>query len=340
MGHPPELASLERPYFLTLMYGGSLLFLVKAALASYFSGIGRTRVVMISDVLGVIVNVPLSYLLIFGRLGLPELGIVGAALGTVIAAALSIVVYLLFYFNAFHREQFSVLQSFHFSPGIMRRYLRLGLPSGLEVFIALGTFNTFLLLYQSYGVAEGAAMAIVFNWDMLSFVPLMGLSIAIMSLIGRYVGAGDMSRATQVISSGFLIGVGYSGVLGLCFFLFRVPLMEVFATPGQDFSVIRELGARMMVGMACYVIADSVVLVCSGALRGAGDTRWLMIASTLTHVGMLLLQCLVILYWQLGALISWWLFVATLIINAMLYGSRVFGGRWRQPDRLARVMAD
>jgi MATE family multidrug resistance protein len=78
----------------------------------------------------------------------------------------------------------------------MRRYLRLGLPSGFEVLISMGTFSVFLLLFQSYGVSEGAAMAIVFNWDMLSFIPLMGLNIALMSMIGRTVGAGDMSRTT------------------------------------------------------------------------------------------------------------------------------------------------
>lgn len=339
MGHEPALAALERPYFMTLMCG-AFPFLVKSALASYFSGIGRTRVVMISDVLGVLLNIPLSYLLIFGYLGLPKLGIVGAALGTVIASGFTIGIYLLFYFNRIHRLQFHVADSFRVVPGILRRYLRLGFPSGLELLVAMGTFNTFLLIYQAYGVNEGAAMAIVFNWDMLSFVPLMGLNIAIMSLIGRYVGAGDLSRATQVISSGFLIGILYSGLLGLFFYLYRVPLIEVFATPGQDFSAIIELGARMMVGMACYVMADAVVLVCSGTLRGAGDTRWLMIASMLIHVAMLLVQLLVILYWQFGPLISWWVFVATLIINAAIYALRVFGGRWRQPERLANVMAE
>jgi len=339
MGHTPELAALERPYFLTLMCG-AFLFLCKSALASYFSGIGRTRVVMISDVLGVLLNIPLSYLLIFGRFGLPELGIVGAALGTVVAGAFTIGIYLLFYCHPVHRQQFRVAASLRLVPGILRRYLRLGLPSGLEMLVAMGTFNIFLLLYQSYGVSEGAAMAIVFNWDMLSFVPLMGLNIAIMSLIGRSVGAGDLSLATQVVSSGFLIGITYSGVLGLTFFLFRVPLIELFAAPGQDFSAVLALGTKMMIGMACYVMADAVVLVCSGTLRGAGDTRWLMVASMLIHVGMLLVQLLVILYWQFGPLISWWVFVATLIINALIYAIRVVQGRWRHPERLARVMAD
>ena len=339
MGHAPEQVALEQPYFLTLV-GGGLLFLIKTVLASYFSGIGRTRVVMIADVIGVIVNIPLSYALIFGRVGLPELGIVGAALGTVIAAGLTIVVYLAFYFNAIHAERFKVRESFVYAPGIMRRYLRLGLPSGLEVFIGMGTFNVFLLLFQSYGIAEGAAMAIVFNWDMLSFVPLMGLNIALMSMVGRTVGAGDMSRTNEVIASGFVIGVGYSGFLGLLFIFFREPLLMVFATPGMDFSPILAIGAPMMVGMATYVVADSLVLVCSGVLRGAGDTHWLMVASVTIHILMLIVQILVIVVWELGPLTSWGVFVATLILNALIYLRRALSSRWRAPERLARVMAE
>jgi MATE family multidrug resistance protein len=338
MGHAPEQVALEQPYFLTFIAGG-LVFLIKTVLGSYFSGIGRTRVVMIADLIGVLLNIPLTYVLIFGLFGLPALGIVGAALGTVVAALLSIGVYLLFYFNAIHAKRFKVQASFVYTPAIMRRYVRLGLPSGLEVFIGMGTFNVFLLLFQSYGIAEGAAMAIVFNWDMLSFVPLMGLNIAIMSMTGRYVGAGDMSRTNEVIAAGFLIGACYSGFMGIMFIVFRDSLLGVFATPGQDFSEILAVGAPMMIGMAMYVVADSLILVSGGVLRGAGDTHWLMITSVTIHVLMLVVQVLVILVWELGALVSWGVFVATLIVNSLVYLWRVLGTRWRSAERLDRVMA-
>ncbi len=339
MGHEAEQVELETQYYFALM-AGAILTLVKTCFASYFSGIGRTRVVMISDVIGVACNIPLSWMLIFGHFGLPALGIVGAGIGTVLATGVTLSVYLLFYLNRTHRQQFSVAQSFAFNAGIMRRYVRLGFPSGFEMFIGAATFNLFLLLFQSYGVDEGAAMAIVFNWDMLSYVPLIGLNIAVMSLIGRYVGAGDLSRANQVISSGFIIALGYSAVLGLCFIIFRIELMDVFQTPEDDFASIRELGAKMMIGMATYVMADAVILVCSGTLRGAGDTRWLMTASILIHLAMLAVQVLVIKGMTLPPLVSWWVFVGTLIWLAVTYLLRVLRGRWRRPERLARVMLE
>lgn len=339
MGHAPDLAALERPYFLTMIFG-ALAFLVKTVLASYFSGIGRTRVVMIADLIGVAMNVPLSYALIFGRWGMPELGITGAALGTVAASFLTILIYLMFYLNPVHATRFSVRASLVFSAPILRRYLRLGLPSAFELLVAMGTFNLFLLLFQSYGVAAGAAMAIVFNWDMLSFVPLMGLNIAIMSLTGRAVGAGDISRANEVISAGFFLAVSYAGTLAVIFIIFRETLINVFATPGADFSAVLAIGAPMMIGMGTYLIADGLILVSSGVLRGAGDTRWLMTTSMIVHVLMLLAQLVAIVHLALPPLVSWWVFVTTLLINAAIYLHRVLGVRWRQPERLARVMAD
>jgi MATE family, multidrug efflux pump len=339
MGHAPEQVELELQYFYILM-GGSYFNLVKACIASYFSGIGRTKVVMVSDVLGVLLNIPLTWALVFGKAGLPELGIAGAALSTVVASVFSIGLFFAFYFSRSHRLQFNVMASFHFDLGITRRYLRLGTPSGLESFLNTATFNLFLLMFQSYGVVQGAAMAIVFNWDMLSFVPMIGLNIGVMSLIGRFVGANDMARTNQVISSGFIAALGYSGLLAVLFLIFRVPLIDVFATSDQNFHEIRELASNMMIGLATYMLADAVILISGGALRGAGDTRWIMVTSVSVHLVMLVAQYFIIMVYDFGPVVSWWAFVLMLISLAAIYLGRLLGGVWRHPDRLARVMLE
>lgn len=338
LGHEAVQVPLEQAYFEILMYG-AVFALIKAALASYFSGIGRTRVVMFADVIGTAVNVPLSWVLIFGNFGFPALGIQGAALGTVLATIVSIGVFLAFYLNANHRAQFFVDRSWRFDRTIMRRYLRLGMPSGLETFMNVATFNLFLLLFQSYGVVEGAAMAIVFNWDMLSFIPMIGLNIAVMSLIGRFVGAGDMRRANEVIAAGFMLAFAYAGTLSVVFLLFRVELVAFFDTGEPDFSAIVAIGSQMMLGLVSYMLADATILISGAVLRGAGDTKWIMLTSTSLHWLMLVIQYFTIVVYQLEALISWWVFVATLLILALIYLVRLLGNTWRQPDRLAKVMA-
>jgi MATE family multidrug resistance protein len=339
LGHEPAQVPLEKIYFSILMAGG-LFFLLKAGLASYFSGIGRTSVVMIADLLGTALNIPLSWALIFGKLGLPQLGIAGAALGSIVATIFAIGVFLYFYLSADHQRQFHVRDSWRFDRGIMRRYLRLGLPSGMESFMNMGTFNLFLLLFQSYGVVQGAAMAIVFNWDMFSFIPLIGLNIGVMSLIGRHVGIGDMRRANQVISSGFILALSYSSVLAIIFLVFRGSLVAVFDTQEEQFAEIQELASYMMIGLVTYMLADAIMLISGGALRGAGDTRWLMVTSVSVHSLMLLAQYFIIIVFGYDPRVSWWVFVAMLIILALLYLGRLLGGTWRQDDRLERVMTE
>ncbi|MBE9539437.1 MAG: MATE family efflux transporter [Proteobacteria bacterium] len=339
MGHDPRQVELERVYFYILM-GGSVFTLMKMCIASYFSGIGRTKVVMICDVCGMLLNVPLSYALIFGKFGLPTLGIAGAALGTVVASLFALALFFSFYLAKEHREKFNVLASFRYDGKILKRYLRLGVPSGFELFMNVATFNLFLLMFQSYGVPQGAAMAIVFNWDMLSFVPMIGLHIGVMSLIGRFVGANDMARVNQVIAAGFVVAIVYSGTLGLLFINYRVPLVEIFATPTGDFSEISDLASFMMIGLSSYVVADAILLIAGGALRGAGDTRWLMITSISLHWIMLVAQYFIIMVWELGPRAAWWAFVAMIISLALVYLYRLLGDVWRHPERLARVMAD
>ena len=339
MGHDPEQVELSRVYFLILM-SGVLVTLAKACISSYFAGIGRTNVVMICDVFGLVINVPLSYAMVFGEFGFPELGIVGAGISTVIATILAFLLFVAFYLHKEHRETFSVMQSFRLDTKILRRYWRLGFPSGLELFLNVAAFNLFLLMFQSYGVAEGAAAAIVFNWDILSFIPMIGLNIGIISMIGRFVGARDMARVNQVMTASFAIAMSYTLLLMILYISFRYPLVEVFAPPRGDFSAIRELAAYMMIGLSTYVLADGVIMVTSGVLRGAGDTRWMMIASVTLHWAMLVAQFFIIQVFRFSPRVSWLTFVAMILVIAVVYSLRVKGNRWRDPDVLERVMAE
>jgi MATE family multidrug resistance protein len=278
--------------------------------------------------------------MVFGKLGFPELGIAGAAIGTLVATLFSLILFFCFYLQKEHRATFRVLESFSLDKAILKRFLRLGFPSGAELFLNVAAFNLFLLMFQSYGVVQGASAAIVLNWDILSFVPMMGLNIAVISLIGRFVGAGDMAKTNEVISAAFLLGLCYSAVLASIFILFRFPLVEVFAPPGGDFGEIRTLSAFMMIGLSTYAMADAVILVSGGVLRGAGDTRWLMTASVTLHWAMLVAQYFIIVVLQYGPKVSWWAFAVMILSIAVVYSLRLKGGRWRDPEALKLVMAE
>lgn len=339
MGHTPEQVVLEQTYFDILIFA-SFVMLIKTVLSSFFSGIGRTRVVMLCEVLGIVFNIPIAYVLIFGKLGFPPLGMAGAAWATVLSTVLTIVVYLLVYLSHYNRARFSVGKSLVFDKGISKRYIRLGFPSGLEMFLNVAAFNMFLLMFHSYGITEAASATIVFNWDILSFVPLLGLNIAVMSLIGRAVGANDMSTTSEVTAAGYVLGLGYSLILAACFLGFRHNLVDLFIFDESGAQGIRLLAGFMMVGLSCYVLCEGVLQVAAGVLRGAGDTHWCMWASVSLHWAMLVSQYLIIRVFLLGPQVSWIAFVVMIFMIVVVFLWRLQSNRWRDPERLKAVMAE
>jgi MATE family multidrug resistance protein len=208
------------------------------------------------------------------------------------------------------------------------------------MFLNVAAFNLFLLMFQSYGIAEAASAAIVFNWDILSFVPMIGLNLGIISLVGRFVGARNMERVNEVMTAAFTLGLSYSAMLAVIYISWRYPLVEVFAPPSGDFTAIRELSSFMMIGLSSYVMADAVILVSGGILRGAGDTRWLMVASVSLHWAMLVAQFFIIRVLKLSPDVSWIAFCVLVFSIALVYALRLRSPQWRAPEALERVMAE
>jgi MATE family multidrug resistance protein len=169
---------------------------------------------------------------------------------------------------------------------------------------------------------------------------MIGLHVGVISLIGRFVGARDMARTNEVMTAAFTVALAYSAMLAIVYITYRYPLVEVFAPPSGDFTAVRELAAFMMIGLSSYVMADAVILVSGGVLRGAGDTRWLMVASVSLHWAMLVAQFLIIRVFAFGPRVSWMAFVALVLAIALVYALRLKSGRWRDPKALERVMAE
>ena len=116
----------------------------------------------------------------------------------------------------------------------MRKLLRFGYPAGVELFLNLLAFTSMILLFHSHGLATATAVTIVFNWDMVSFVPLLGIQIGVVSLVGRYMGAGRPEIAERVTRSGLKMGWSYSSVILVLFVGFPEQLVAVFQPGGQD----------------------------------------------------------------------------------------------------------
>lgn len=327
-GHSPEQFVLESQYFGVLIYGGIFSFM-KVGFGSFFSGIGRTRVVMGANLVAMGVNIVANYVLIFGTFGFPAMGITGAAIGTVIGSATGALVLALAYVSRRIRDEFGTTSGIRLDLAMMRKFLRFGAPSGLEFLLNMVAFNLVVQLLHSYGGDVAAAITIVFSWDMVSFIPMLGVHIGVMSLVGRYMGAGDPPTAARSAYSGLAFAFVYSGVLALLFLFMPGILVGVFIQEGPDSARIADMAVPMLRLVTVYLFSDGLYLVFSGALKGAGDTRWAMFASIAVH-WLLAGTAVVLIGWlHVTPIAAWSAFVFEVLILGGIFCLRFVGGKWR-----------
>lgn len=330
-GIAPEQLAQQQAYFDLLLYG-AVLVLLRTCLASFFSGIGRTRVVMLSALIAMLVNMGANYVLIFGHFGVPALGIRGAALGTLLGSFCALLVLLTAYLGRGIRQEFGVLESLGFDAAVMRKLLRFGSPAGVEMFLNLLAFTLMILLFHSHGVVTATAVTIVFNWDMVSFVPLIGIQIGVVSLVGRYLGAGRPEIADRAARSGLKMAWTYSTLILILFIALPGALVDIFApaTPDLIYPQAAPLAVSMLRLAAFYVLADAVMIVCSGVLRGAGDTFWAMCVSVGMHWLLLPVLYVALNILQLPPQTAWLALIFLFQGFCAIFYLRYRSGRWKR----------
>ena len=328
VGHSPSQIDLEYRYFRILM-SGAFLVLFRQTLVGFFLGIGQTRIVMVANLAGMIINVPLNYILIFGFAGVPAMGIEGAAIGTILGSA----TILLILGTAYIRHRFfrdtPFREALRFRLDLIRRLVRFGLPAGVELFLNVFAFNIFVQLMHSMGPDVAAAVTITFNYDMVAFIPMIGLSVAVTSLVGRQMGAENPAGARQATYLALKVGYSYAAVMMVIFIVGAPTLVRVFAggLHAEDEGLL-SLSTAMLRLAAVYTLADITQLVFAGALRGAGDTRYIMTLSVTLHWAMAIGAVLMIRVFELPPLQIWGFFILFVITLGVAIVLRFMGGRW------------
>ncbi len=321
----------QKMYFNMVIYG-VIFNLLRNCFSGFFSGIGKTGYVMIAAIVSMIVNIAANYVLIFGKLGFPSLGIRGAAVGTIIGGFSGVMVLFLIYVGYKYRREFGITQSLHYEHDVMIKLLRYGYPAGLEMFLNIIAFNLMIMLFHADGIVTATAATIVFNWDMVSFVPLIGIQIGVTSLVGRYMGMGYPDTAHKATLSGLTIGWMYSGTVLIIFTFFPQPLVDLFS-PHEFSSVFndaRPLAIFMVRMAAVYVMVDTMFCVFTGALRGAGDTLWAMIITGILHWTLVPILFIILHVLNLSARVGWVTTVLVFVSFGTLIIWRYSTGKWRE----------
>ncbi|MDD5668548.1 MAG: MATE family efflux transporter [Candidatus Omnitrophica bacterium] len=331
MGVGGEQIGPQKVYFNILIYG-VIISLARTCLSGFFSGIGRTRIVMIASCTAMLVNVGLNYLLIYGKMGFSPLGIRGAAYGTLLGGLSGLVILALAYFRKSMRREFRIKESLRFDFVIAKNLWKFGSSAGLEMFLNLLAFSAIVLIFHSHNPATATAATIVFNWDMVSFVPLIGIEIGVTSLVGRCMGAGDPKTAHASVMSGLKLGLVYSAVILILFAGFPGNLVGVFRPDSVHEGVFISAMpiAVFMVRLASlYVLVEAVLIVFIGALRGAGDTFWAMKTSVALHWLMAVVLWFMLKKWGTSPEAAW----STMVFIFLLFSGLVFlrynSGKWK-----------
>ncbi|MBF0121801.1 MAG: MATE family efflux transporter [Candidatus Omnitrophica bacterium] len=330
MGISPEQLGPQNLYFDILLFA-VIISLLRNVLSCFFSGIGRTRVVMVASFTSMIVNALLGYIFIFGKFGMPALGIRGAAYAAILGGLSGLLILITAYLKKKNRDEFSILDSFRFNRTVMSKLLRFGSPAGLEFFLNILAFNALVMIFHAHGLVTATAATIMFNWDMVSFVPLLGIEIAVTSMVGRFMGAGDPDSAHRSVMSGLKLGIVYTTIIFAFFIGIPQHLVEIFH-PSVGSDVFREalpLAIFMIRLASLYVLVEAVLVVFIGALRGAGDTFWAMCISVSLHWLTVIVLLVVFRIFNLSPQAAWAFMVGIFFLFSVPVYLRYRSGKWR-----------
>lgn len=329
VGLSPTQLVLQLDYFNIICFA-ALFSLARAAFTGFFTGTGRTQIVMVATITALFVNVIANYVLIFGKFGFPALGVKGAALGSLISVVFIILIFLAAYLRKSNRATYMVGKSLCFAPQIMKKLLRYGSPTGFEFFLSVVAFNGIVMVFHSQGPVVATAITIMFNWDLVAFLPLVGIEISVMSLVGRYMGAQTPEVAKKAAYSGLKLGSIYCFMVFLAFLILPHILVGMFATESDPiFKAATPIAVDMVRIAGVYVMANAFMLVFTGVLRGAGDTLWPMCAAISVNWLALGATFTMLHIFKTSPQWAWFSFAALFLLFTFLYLGRFKKGKWQ-----------
>lgn len=333
VGHEPAVQSLEEDYF-SVLCSGSISFLIAMVLSCYFTGRGKTRVVMWVNCSGMLVNGILDYFMVLGpEWGGLGWGIVGAAIATIIAHVINIVVYATIISRTALASGYDFRNQFRFDFELATRMIRFGFPSGFQMFVDIAGFAAFAVVVGQIGTIELAATNLALNLNSLAFVPMFGMGTAIMSLVGQRVGEGRPELAVKTTYLAFGMTAGYMLFWVVGYLLIPEFLMSPYLqfTSEEESHAIRETTVLLLKFVAVYAVFDGLAIVFGNAIRGAGDTNFPMILMTISSGLFLVAPMIVISVYRIDNLQLCWL-AATLYIVVIGVGFlwRFLAGYWKQ----------
>ena len=298
MKQPTEVVELAIPY-LDLVAFSLIPLVIFQALKQFSDGMSMTKYPMYATLIANILNVVLNYLLIFGKFGFPEMGMVGAAYGTLLSRVV-MVVYL--WWLLAHKERSKRLVTnikfFVLDKLMIKKLISLGTPSAMQMFFEVAIFTAAIWLSGLLGKNQQAVNQIALNLSSMTFMVAMGLSVASMIRVGNQKGLHNYKELRRIAFSIFLMAILLSVLFAIIFFLFHQYLPRIyvdFDDPANfvDNMEVVSIASQLLIAAAIFQISDGIQVVVLGALRGLQDVK---IPTIITFIS----------YWLIGFPVSFY----------------------------------
>lgn len=334
IGHAPDVQAMEVDYTRIRVLGIGVAG-ATVALGHFFNGIHQPLHNAISVILANIVNGFLTYGLVFGAWGLPEMGVGGAALASVASSVLRCAWLIAAMCWGPRTARFEARRTIRWDRDKVRRLLDVGWPAGVAIALDIAAWACFLtLIVGQFGTTHLAASATCWRFTELSFMPALGIGFAVSTLVGKAIGEGRPELARRRVRLGAIVNMAYMGSMGAVFVLLGPQLMSLFA----DAADVIAVGAQLLIFVAVFQLFDAVALTYSNALRGAGDTRWPMVVGAAlawsVMVGGGVLTARYVPQWESSG--PWAFATLFVIVIGVVLWLRWRGGRWEELDVIGR----
>jgi multidrug resistance protein, MATE family len=303
MQQPQEVVELAIPY-LNLVAASLIPLIVFQSFKQFSDGMSMTKYPMIATLIANIINVVLNYLFIFGKFGFPELGVVGAAIGTLVSRII-MVFYLWFLLlrNNKIRPYLLNLNFLNLSKEMINKLFNLGFPSAMQMFFEVAIFTAAIWLSGILGKNPQAANQIALNLSSMTFMIAMGLSVVATIRVGNQMGLNKYVELRRIAFSIFLIAILFAIIFASLFLIFNDILPKLyldFDDPSKIFDnyEVLEIAKTLLIIAAIFQISDTIQVIALGALRGMQDV---LIPTLITFIS----------YWVIGFPISYYLSMYT-----------------------------
>lgn len=340
MRHEPHIVALEQSYYSVLALGSTPM-LTTAVLSAYFNGRGKTAIVMWVNIAAGLFNAVVDPLLIFGGGPFPKMGMNGAALATVLANVFSTVVLTLLIWRDSKRDGYHFREQFGWNWELIQRMLRYGFPNGIQSVVDTGAYLLFIIFAGQLGTAQLAATNLAFNLNSLAFIPMFGLGLAVMTLVGRRIGEGQPDLAARTTWLGFKFSAVYMILFGVLYIavpeLMLVPYAAFAATSGEaadlqtaSFSEVRPMVVDLLKFVAAYSFFDAMAIIFGSGGRGAGDVRFsLWFTAVVSWLVMVVPSFYLVKYTHYGIYGTWAAATLSIVILGIGFMWRFEAGHWR-----------